>query len=80
MNKKQTSDSVASLAAKVLQDPNASATAKKLAGSALSQSGTQNQTSSEMESLASLVMRSEKYSNVSKELAGSVLSQSNKKR
>lgn len=38
MNKKTTSKNVASLAAQILKDASASATAKKLAGSVLSQS------------------------------------------
>ena len=79
-NDKQTSDSLASKAAKTLQDPNASATAKKLAGSALSQTHTDNQTGADMEDLASKVLKSDKYSDDTKSLAGSVLSQSNKKR
>ncbi len=79
-NKKQTSSRVASHAAKVLSDKNASQTAKKLAASALSQSGTKKQTGAELEDLASKVLQSDKYSKETKELAGSVLSQSNKKR
>jgi len=79
-NTKQTSKSVGSLAAKTLKNPGASATAKKLAGSVLSQSRTSNQTGSELEDLASKVLRSEKYSGETKSLAGSVVSQSNKKR
>ncbi|ELE2995029.1 hypothetical protein RMF62_004408, partial [Escherichia coli] len=48
-NVKQTSENVASTAAKTLTDPNASAIQKSLAGSALSQRGTSNQTSGKME-------------------------------
>lgn len=79
-NKKKTSNDVASLASKVLSDPNASETAKKLAGSALSQKDKTKQTGAELEDLASKVLKSEKYNDTTKELAGSVLSQSNKKR
>lgn len=79
-NRKKTSSSVASEAAKTLRDPSASSTAKKLAGSALSQHSTPNQTGTEMESFASKVLKSSKYSESTKELAASVLSQSNKKR
>lgn len=79
-NTKQTSKSVGSLASKTLQDPSASATAKKLAGSVLSQSRTPNQTGGELEDLASRVLKSDKYSDDTKSLAGSVVSQSNKKR
>ena len=79
-NKKQTSNNVASTAAKVLRDKNTSQTAKKLAASALSQTGNKKQTGADMEDLASTVLRSSKYGDETKELAGSVLSQSNKKR
>lgn len=79
-NKKQTSNKVASNASKILRNPNSSATAKSLAASALSQSGTKKQTSSTMESKASTVLGSSKYSKTTKQMAGSVLSQSNKKR
>lgn len=80
MNKKKTSKSVASLAAKTLQSNSTSNTAKKLAGSVLSQTKSLNQTGSSLEGLASTVMTSNKYSRETKTLAGSVLSQSNKKR
>lgn len=79
-NTKETSKTVASKAAKTLTDPNASKTAKKLAGSALAQKGTGKQTGSEMEDFASKVLQSNKYSKDTKGLAGSVLSQSNKER
>ena len=80
MNKKRTSKSVASLAAKTLKSNNASQTAKKLAGSVLSQTKSSNQTGANLEELASTVMTSNKYNSKTKTLAGSVLSQSNKKR
>lgn len=80
MNNKQTSEGLAQLAARTLNDDNSSKVAKRLAGSALSQTHTGNQTSSEMEGLASSVLRSSKYSDDTKSLAASVLSQSNKKR
>lgn len=79
-NRKRTSSKVASDAAETLRDPNASKTAKSLAGSALAQSGTSKQTGAEMEDKASQVLSSPKYSDDTKKLAGSVLSQSNKKR
>lgn len=79
-NRKQTSTSVATLASEVLQNNNASATAKSLAGSVLSQSGTSRQTGAEMEDKASRVLQSDKYSAETKTLAGSVLSQANKGR
>jgi hypothetical protein len=80
VNKKQTSKSVASLAAKTLTDDNSSQIAKNLAGSALSQKSINRQTGSIMEDTASKVLKSNKYSDDTKTLAASTLSQSNKKR
>jgi hypothetical protein len=80
MNNKKTSEGLAQLAARTLNDDNSSKVAKRLAGSALSQTHTGNQTSSEMEGLASSVLRSTKYSDDTKSLAASVLSQSDKNR
>ena len=80
MNKKVTSSSIASKAAKILQDENSSNIAKKLAGSALSQANKKNETGKEMEKVASDVLKSDKYSKETKSLAGSVVSQSDKKR
>ncbi|MCG2580122.1 MAG: hypothetical protein KA296_04510 [Marinobacter sp.] len=79
-NRKKTSSEVSSIAARTLQDQNASAIAKRLAASALSQSGTTNQTGAELEDIASKVLKSSKYSDETKTLAASVLSQSNKGR
>lgn len=79
-NNKQTSKNIASSAGKTLSDENASAIAKKLAASALSQTGNAKQSGAELENLASKVLNSTKYSDNTKALAGSVLSQSNKKR
>jgi hypothetical protein len=79
-NTKQTTNRVATLAAEILQDTNASQIQRRLAGSALAQSGGSKQTSTEMERIASNVLRSDKYAVNTKELAGSVLSQSNKSR
>lgn len=80
VNKKTTSDKIASLASHILQDKNASDTAKSLAGSALSQVNHSHQTGNELEDLAARVLQSNKYSKETREIAGSVLSQSNKKR
>lgn len=77
-NKKSTSSSVASTAAKVLKDSGSSAQSKKLAGSALSQVNKGNQTSSTIEKLASKVLDNPNSTTTSKKLAGSVLSQSKK--
>lgn len=79
-NTKQTSQSVASLAASTLSDPSASKTAKSLAGSLIAQANTGKQTGAQLEDLASKVLKSTKYSEDTKTLAASVLSQSNKER
>ncbi len=80
INRKGTSGRVASLAADTLFKPGSSQVARKLAGSALSQSRTSRQTGAEMENLASKVLRGDHYAERTKVLAASVLSQSNKKR
>lgn len=77
---KKTSPGVAALASKVLTNNNSSATAKQLAGSALSQVNKGNQTGGKLEDLAAKVLDSPKYSADTKTLAGSVLSQSVKSR
>ena len=79
-NQKKTSKSVASLASEVLRDSNSSETAKKLAGSALSQMNGSKETGKEMEAFASMVLKSEKYNEQTKKLAASVLTQSDKNR
>ncbi|CNK77171.1 hypothetical protein ACRBEF_03370 [Yersinia proxima] len=79
-NTKKTSASVASLAAQILKDPTASAIEKSLAGSALSQTNTDNQTGAYMEDVAAQVLAEPKSSKLAKTLAGSVLAQANKKR
>ncbi|KAB5496156.1 hypothetical protein F8564_13795 [Serratia sp. RJAL6] len=79
-NSKKTSQQIASKAAKILADPNASDIQKRLAGSALSQRSTTHQTGGDMEDVASRVLKSSKYSEETKELAASVLAQSVKER
>lgn len=79
-NTKETSTRIASLAAEILQNSNASQIQKSLAGSALSQSGSSKQTGATMETKAAKVLSSGKYAEETKELAASVLSQSNKSR
>lgn len=79
-NTKKTSDKMATLAARTLTDPNASAIAKSLAASALAQSGTDKQTSADMEEKAGKALQSGHYSEKTKSLAASVLSQANKER
>ena len=68
---KQSSKDVSHLAAETLNNPNASAIQKSLAGSVLSQAGTKNQTGA---------LKNPRSSDITKTLAGSVVSQSNKKR
>jgi hypothetical protein len=63
-----------------LHDPKASAIAKSLAASALSQTHTKNQTGAQMEHKASLVLHSDKYSKDTRTLAASVVAQANKER
>lgn len=79
-NRKDTTASVAQLASETLRDPNASAIAKSLAGSALSQAAKGKQTGAGMEDKASQALRNPRSSDTTKTLAGSVVSQSNKKR
>lgn len=79
-NTKQSSAQVAKLASETLRDPQASAIAKSLAASALSQASSTKETGKAMETKASQVLQSEKYSETTKTLAASVLSQSDKQR
>ncbi|GAB3226430.1 hypothetical protein [Spirosoma arcticum] len=77
-NNKTTSKNIGSIAAKLLQDPNASKIQKELAGSALSQIQKGNQTGSAMQEKAGKVLESDKYSDLTQTLAASILSQSPK--
>lgn len=79
-NTKQTSKSVASKAAQTLNNPNASAIQKSLAGSALAQSSKNKQTGKAMEAKASAALDNPRSADLTKSLAGTVVSQSNKKR
>lgn len=79
-NTKASSSSLASEAARVLRDPQASKVAKKLAASVLSQADGTKQTGAALQAVASEVLGSPKYSEETKSLAGSVLSQSTKDR
>lgn len=79
-NTKGSSAQLATAAAKVLRDSNASRTAKSLAGSVLAQADGTKQTGAALEDVAAKVLDSDKYSEATKSLAGSVLSQSNKDR
>jgi len=69
-NTKKTSSKVASKAGATLGNPNASAIAKSLAGSALAQKGSKKQTGARLEDKASRVLKSPKYSKETKSLAG----------
>lgn len=80
MNNKRSSSKLASDAAKILNDKNASKIQRSLAGGVLSQRDPGKQTGAIMEDKASRVLQSEKYSDTTKSLAASLLSQSNKNR
>lgn len=80
MNKKQTSGELASMAAKILNDDNASKIQRSLAGGVLSQRDPAKQTGAPMEDIASRILQSDKYSETTKSLAASLLSQANKER
>jgi hypothetical protein len=79
-NTKATSENVAALAAKVMQDPRASKIQKSLAASALSQRDPSRETSAEAEKKAAMVMRGKRYADVTRTLAASVMAQSRKER
>lgn len=79
-NPKHTSESIATLAARVLRDPFASKEARELAGSALAQVSPDKQTGARMEELAGQILGETGHSADILSLAGSVLAQSNKER
>lgn len=79
-NTKKTGGGLASLAAKTLNNPSASAIQKSLAASALSQTSSSNQTGAAMEHKASTALKNPNSSALTKQLAATVLSQSNKDR
>ena len=78
MNRKTSSNAMASKAARALNSNGSSKIQKSLA--VLSQRSTAKQTGAAMEDVASRVLQSNKYSNETKSFAASVLSQSNVKR
>ena len=80
MNSKQSSRQMASTAAKILNDNNASKIQRSLAGGVLSQRDASKQTGAKMETKAAKVLSSEKYSDTTKSLAASLVSQSNRER
>lgn len=79
-NSKKSSAALASQAAATLRNNSASAIAKQLAGSVLSQTQGANQTGKAMETKASQVLQSQKYNEQTKAFAASLVSQSNKPR
>ena len=79
-NTKQTSEKVATLAAKALHNEKTSKIQRALAGSALAQVNPDKETGKRMEQLASQALRDERTSKETKILAAAVLSQSNKER
>lgn len=77
--KKGTAQKIAKQAAKVLDNPASSRTAKRLAGSALTQSKAPNErTSAALATLASKVLQDGRFSNEAHTLAATVLSQRKK--
>lgn len=71
----RTSPSIASKAAKTLQDPNASKVAKTLAASVLAQSGTDKVTSARVAGIASDALQDGRTGSLTKSFAGSGLTQ-----
>lgn len=79
-NTKQTSQRVASVAGKTLQNGTSSALQRSLAGSALRQAGAPAQTGARTEDRASRALDNPRSSQTTRTLAGSVVSQSNRSR
>lgn len=79
-NSKRSSQELAKQAARALNDPNASALQRSLAGSVLRQSSSNAQTGASMEEKASRALNNSHSAPLTKALAGSLVSQSNKKR
>ena len=75
----KTSPSVATKASHVLRTPGASAAAKSVAASALSQAGTSMCTSAKVAATAAKTLDRSKASPTAKTIAGSVLTQKTKK-
>lgn len=71
----KTSPSVATKASQVQRTPGASAAAKSVAASALSQAGTNKTTSPKVAATAARTLDSTKASSTAKAIAGSVLTQ-----
>lgn len=75
----KTSRPVATKASNTLRDPSASKSAKSLAGSALSQAGTNKSTSPRVATTAARALDDGRTNRTTKTLAGSVLTQKPKK-
>lgn len=71
----QSGPKVVSIASSVLRDPNASKTAKSLAGSALAQAGTTKESSEATATTAAKALNDGRTSASTRTLAGSVLTQ-----
>lgn len=75
----KTSSRVATQASQVLRSPGASAAAKSVAASALSQAGTSKTTSAKVAATAARTLDSAKAGSTAKTIAGSVLTQKTKR-
>lgn len=75
----KTSPSVATKASQVMRTPGASAAAKSVAASALSQAGTNKTTSPKVAATAARTLDSTKATSTAKAIAGSVLTQKTKR-
>lgn len=79
-NQKQSSPSVAALAAKTMRDSNASNIERSLAASVVAQTNTGRQTGAAMEERAGKALANDRSSETTRRLAASVVSQANKSR
>lgn len=77
--REQSGPKVTKTAASVLRAPNASKTAKSLAGSALAQAGTSKQTTTKTATTAAKALNDGRTKATTRTLAGSVLTQKPKK-
>ncbi len=79
-NRKATSERIGTLAARTLQDSNASQVQRSLAASALAQRSTGRQTGTTMEDVAARALARPTSAPATRTLAASVLAQANKQR
>lgn len=80
MNKKTSTQKMATKAAKILGNDSSSRIQRSLAASVISQAAKHKTTGASLEGIASSVMKSPKYSKTTKSLAASILSQSDRSR